>query len=452
MAAKYNLVKLVLGIYWALYCFFNMISAMQSTEFRNKHFWYLSNWGLYISTAYLLVSAIVGTFQYGYLLRSDSELHQEEDAGVELTASPTAGASATPVAIGSSAEVAPHELLSAMPTPDDATDADGADSGEVQVAQASVPTEGAQETEETDASAGTPPHSTVTEPQQDSSAVHTSMPQDAAESTGAIEGDAVLSTVPASLTGSEDDAPISPEGATTPPQPEQAQEPGQGATAPQLPAAPGKSDSVKANDVQQPVVVLDDDDLPLEPPLTSEAAWPSCRASCTVQTATQPSVLPTMSLFSHCNPTPSFWVHATVVFLLELAFALGVGITLIYWTLLFDPDDAELQTDLYRSVQTHMSLVIPVVECMLSRVPFSSTHFPAMVGVGLFYVFVNAMYTVGNPGESLYSILKWDSAGGSIAVVVGVLLLAIIAFWGGRACTRTRDLLAARHLVKGQHK
>lgn len=183
--------------------------------------------------------------------------------------------------------------------------------------------------------------------------------------------------------------------------------------------------------------------LPLAPVDAAPGSCPDVNDVCDCTTVTQLNTLAQggAQVPISCSPQSALWVQQTLVFLFHLAAGLGVGITLIYWLLLFNYSSPPEGAGLYRSVQTHISILVPVLEMAMGRVPVLSSHFPAFLLVCLLYLIVNGAFTAANPGESLYSILTW-TRGTDAVVAIGVFLLVIVAYWSAFSLTRIRDFMA----------
>ena len=176
----------------------------------------------------------------------------------------------------------------------------------------------------------------------------------------------------------------------------------------------------------------------LQPPSTCPAA----RAVCSLTTVTQAQGYdPLLRKPAWCRYEHFPWVHRAVLRVFGFALGFGWVITPLFWGLLYDPAGQQGFGEI-RNALIHSAIMYPLLDVALGRIPVLSQFCLNVVYAMLVYAFINAMYSLSNPGKFLYSFMTWQEPGSSIGVILGVAALTTAAWFGTWAAARSRDLAA----------
>ncbi|XP_013133344.1 PREDICTED: protein rolling stone-like isoform X2 [Papilio polytes] len=167
-----------------------------------------------------------------------------------------------------------------------------------------------------------------------------------------------------------------------------------------------------------------------------------------------------VSCMSLCKPLTDAvelpWYVSMYWLIYNITVSIAIMITLLYWILLFDPDetnDGSAQGDIWLDVATHgINSCITLVEVLAARTPVRLLHVYQPLGVGLWYAAFSGVYyaaggTDGNGYPFIYEILDWRQggrAGTVVAASTACLIVIYVLVWGTTLCREKLSLATIR--------
>ena len=93
----------------------------------------------------------------------------------------------------------------------------------------------------------------------------------------------------------------------------------------------------------------------------------------------------------------------------ELALTLSFVVTIMYWTVVYNPSRVYTSIDWYLNVCMHsFNMVLMVIELMLGKNVLQGSHVYRIFALGILYGIVNFIYVTVD-GSPLYNVLSWKS-------------------------------------------
>ena len=133
---------------------------------------------------------------------------------------------------------------------------------------------------------------------------------------------------------------------------------------------------------------------------------------------------------------------------------LAIAVTMVYWSVLFDPNKKRTPLEVYENYDTHLfQTVVTLLDIVISERPWRFCHaiYPELLA--LVYLVFNVIYVVlggenANGEDYIYPILDWNNAPGTavlwvilfiVTIVVSQAFLCLFVFIRGKFFEHLRD-------------
>ena len=119
------------------------------------------------------------------------------------------------------------------------------------------------------------------------------------------------------------------------------------------------------------------------------------------------------------------WFHNFVWIFHEVAFAMALFITILFWLILAPTYSIEYLSDPIRSINTHLiNMIIMLVDLFLCDIPFRLLHFYHASIFGAVYGLFSLILHWAGYNSAIYPVLNWATGTGfAIGVVFGAVFV-----------------------------
>ncbi|XP_068626778.1 protein rolling stone-like [Battus philenor] len=149
------------------------------------------------------------------------------------------------------------------------------------------------------------------------------------------------------------------------------------------------------------------------------------------------------------------WYVSMYWFINNIAISIAIMITVLYWILLFDPEQRQDDNPVsfWLDVATHgVNSCIAVVELLASRTPVRLLHVYQPLGIGLWYAAFSGIYYIAGGTDSngnlfIYEVLDWQQgsrAGIVVAASAAGLIIIYALVWATALCREKLSLATVR--------
>ena len=115
----------------------------------------------------------------------------------------------------------------------------------------------------------------------------------------------------------------------------------------------------------------------------------------------------------------------TAVWMFEVSLILEIGITIVFWTMLYDPSDP-FSWDSFENICIHsLPLIMLTIDFFMQRWVFRYNHLAIVFMIGIPYLFLNYYWTVTH--SPIYPMLTWDDIE-SVIFVLSYIALTVLSF------------------------
>ena len=120
-----------------------------------------------------------------------------------------------------------------------------------------------------------------------------------------------------------------------------------------------------------------------------------------------------------------FIIWRTAVWMFEVSLVFEIGITLVFWTMLYDPS-YPMSWFVFESICIHsLPIIMLTLDFLMQRWVFRYNHLSIMFMIGIPYLFLNYYWSVTH--WTIYPMLTWDDID-SVIFVLFYILLTVISF------------------------
>lgn len=133
------------------------------------------------------------------------------------------------------------------------------------------------------------------------------------------------------------------------------------------------------------------------------------------------------------------WASFTVWVMFEVLVGACLGLDLVYWSVLYDPDDSDSGN--WLDIHLHgVQFVLMAIELYLNRLPILLPHMVFLMIYGIAYNCLLMWPYFAATGNWVYDIFDWnDNAGLAVVYYIGTLVLFAITYTAGFYAARFRD-------------
>ena len=127
---------------------------------------------------------------------------------------------------------------------------------------------------------------------------------------------------------------------------------------------------------------------------------------------------------------------------------LAITVTVLYWSVLYDPNRKGTPLQVYENYDTHLiQTVVTLLDIVISERPWRLCHAVYPELFALVYLVVNVIYVVVS-GDYIYPMMDWNNAPGTavlwiilfiVTIVVSQAFLCLFAFIRGKFFEHLRD-------------
>lgn len=130
----------------------------------------------------------------------------------------------------------------------------------------------------------------------------------------------------------------------------------------------------------------------------------------------------------NCAPKIHSWNPQLAVILFEVCFTLELGLTIVYWSLLYRPPKVNDVDQLFRVLLHTSPLLLCFMDSMLQQWRFKKADVKVLVWAIVIYGIYNLIWTKAT-GVPVYVILPWEDYR-SLLVCVGLILHFYVCYMG----------------------